>query len=76
MDKPYSNLGHEVCRLLRWKAMFIEAESDPTVPPSNDQSYWCSETQVCLGPDGKVAAPADCNPGRSCYDPLSRVNLT
>jgi len=39
MDRPYGKLDHEVCRLLRWKSMFIEAESDPTVPPSNDQNY-------------------------------------
>jgi len=47
--------------------MFIDVEPDPTVPPSNDQIYWCSQTQVCVGPDGKVAAPAACHPGRSCY---------
>jgi len=71
MDKPYSNLSHEPCRLLRWKAMFIEADSDPTVQPSNDQIYWCSQTQVCIGPDGQVAAPASCKPDRSCYDILT-----
>jgi len=76
MDLPYNNLPHEPCRLLRWKAMFITAESDPTVPPSNDQIYWCSQTQLCLGPDGKSAAPVTCHPGRSCYDPLSSVVLT
>src|SRR6266516_3598744 len=52
MDRPFGKLDHEVCRLLRWKSMFIEAESDPTVPPSTDQNYWCVETQVCIGPDG------------------------
>jgi hypothetical protein len=76
MDKPYSNLEHEVCRLLRWKAMFIEAESDPTVPPSNDGSFWCSETQVCLGPDGLLASPGTCSPNRSCYDELTRLKFT
>ena len=76
MDKPYSNLEHEVFRLLRWKSMFIEAESDPTVPPSNDGAYWCSETQVCIGPDGRVVGPAECHPRRACYDPDTVVKFT
>ena len=76
MDKPYSNLEHEVCRLLRWKSMFIEAESDPTVPPSNDGAYWCSETQVCIGPDGRIVGPAECHPRRACYDPDTVVKFT
>lgn len=73
MDKPFKDPGFPVCRLLRWKAMFIEAETDPTVPPSNDGSYWCSETQVCIGPDGKVAEPEQCSPERSCYDKLTLI---
>ena len=76
MDRPFGKLDHEVCRLLRWKSMFIEAESDPTVPPSNDQNYWCVQTQVCIGPDGQLADPASCSPSRSCYDPLSIVKFT
>jgi hypothetical protein len=67
MNRPFGNLPHEPCCLLRWKAMFISVEPDPTVPHSNDQIYWCSQTQVCVGPDGKVAAPASCRAGRSCY---------
>jgi len=71
MDKPYGNLRHEPCRLLRWKSMFINAESNPEVPASNDQIYWCAESQVCIGPDGQVASPSTCGPGRSCYDRLT-----
>jgi hypothetical protein len=71
MDKPYSNLAHEPCRLLRWKGMFIDALSDPTVPASNDQIYWCSQTQLCIGPDGDPAKPSTCAPGRSCFDELT-----
>ncbi len=71
MNKPYSNLGHEPCRLLRWKGMFIDSESDPSVPPSNDQIFWCGESLVCIGPDGEVASPEACSPGRSCYDKLT-----
>ncbi len=71
MDKPFENPGHEPCRLLRWKAMFIDSESDPTVQASNDQIYWCAMSQVCIGPDGGVASPKECAPGRSCYDDLT-----
>jgi hypothetical protein len=76
MDRPFKVQGYEVCRLLRWKSMFIEAESDPTVPPSNDGAYWCATTQVCIGPDGQVAAPEGCSPERSCYDKLTLIQFT
>lgn len=68
MYERFKNLGHEVCHCLRWKSMFYQAEPDPTVPPSNDDNYWCVMTQVCLGPDGKLADPQSCNPKRTCYD--------
>ena len=76
MDKPFGKMEHEVCRLLRWKAMFIEAESVPTVPPSNDRSFWCAQTQVVTGPDGQVAEPESCSPNRSCYDQLTVIKFT
>ncbi len=71
MDKPYGELPHEPCRKLRWKAMFVRSESDPTVQPSNSQIYWCATTLICMGPDGKVAAPKTCSPDRPCYDELT-----
>lgn len=58
-----------LCRRLRNKGMFIEAERDPTVPPTNDVFFWCSHTQTCLGPDGEVCSPAECGPERGCYEP-------
>lgn len=73
MDKPYANLPHEPCRLLRWKAMLLNAESDPTVPASNDQIYWCGQSLNCIGPDGLIASPAECGPGRRCYDDLTTI---
>lgn len=76
MDKPFSNPGHEVCRRLQWKSMFIEAETDPTVPRSDGEPYWCIETQVCFGPDGKMVGPVECHPRRGCYDPDTIVRFT
>jgi len=58
------------CRLLRSKIMFIEAEPDPSVPHMEQGLYWCVYTQNCLGPDGKVCTLAECDPSRSCYEPL------
>jgi hypothetical protein len=71
MYKPFSDLEHEPCRMLRWKSMFIDAESDPSVPATNDQIYYCALSLVCLGPDGEVASPRQCHPGRSCFDEAS-----
>jgi hypothetical protein len=49
--------------------MFILAERDPSVPPTNDGLYWCAHTQNCIGPDGKLAEPGECaTSSRRCYD--------
>ena len=58
------------CRCLRNKGMYIDAEPDPLVPNPHDGHYWCIHTMTLLGPDGKVAEPVACGPGRSCHDPL------
>jgi hypothetical protein len=63
-DTSHPNL----CTWLRWKSLFIDAESDPTVPRSNDGLFWCMHTQTCIGPDGKLAEPGDCHdPDRKCH---------
>ena len=54
----------QLCRRLRWKA------PDPTVPPSNDAFFWCSQTMNCLGPDGKVCNEEGCQSERQCYESL------
>jgi hypothetical protein len=58
----------DLCAALRWKAQFILAEADPTVPPSNEGLFWCIHTQTCIGPDGKLAEPGNCSSShRKCY---------
>jgi hypothetical protein len=58
----------DLCACLRWKGMFIHAEQDPTVQPSNEGLFWCLFTQSCIGPDGELAEPGNCtSPGRACY---------
>ena len=58
------------CRCLRSKEMFYEVERDAAAPPSGSGIYWCIHTHNCLGPDGQIAEPASCQPGRSCFEPL------
>ena len=58
----------ETCKHLRWKGLFVGAETDPLVPNPHDGYCWCVHTQNCLGPDGKVAVKEECGPHRSCYE--------
>jgi hypothetical protein len=50
--------------------MYVEAEPDLTVPPSNDAYFWCNETMTCLGPDGDLANEERCQSDRGCHEPL------
>jgi hypothetical protein len=50
-SERFDTLREELCPALRWKGQFIEAEHDPTVPPTNDGLFWCMHTQTCIGPD-------------------------
>ncbi len=57
-----------LCAALRWKEMFIWAERDPTVQPSNSGIFWCLHTQKPLGPDGRLVEPGFCSsPDRGCH---------
>ena len=56
-----------VCRFLRSKGMYIDAEPDPTVPSGGDGPCWCIHTMNCLGPDGQVVDRENCLTGRTCY---------
>ncbi|MGB8771947.1 MAG: hypothetical protein WCC92_20200 [Candidatus Korobacteraceae bacterium] len=62
----------DLCPALRWKGQFIEAEHDPTVPPTNDGLFWCMHTQTCIGPDGELAEPGNCSSKvRACHGTAS-----
>jgi hypothetical protein len=61
------NLGHEVCNCVRWKSMYYRAERDLTVPPPNEDHYWCALTQRVIGPDGQTVDLQSCTPGRACF---------
>lgn len=62
--------GGRVCRRLRWKGMFIDAEPDPLVPNTRDGLCWCARTQRSLGPDGGVVEAEKCIAGRQCWEGL------
>lgn len=63
------NIHHpNLCPALRWKGQFILAEPDTSVPPCNDGLFWCIHTQTCIGPDGALAEPGNCNSkSRTCH---------
>ena len=54
----FSTNHPNLCPALRWKAQFILAEPDPTVPQSNEGLFWCIHTQTCIGPDGSWPSQA------------------
>ena len=64
-----SGVATTQCRCLRSKEMFIGVEPDPSVPSMSSAIFWCTHTQNCLGPDGRVADLEGCKPGRLCFDP-------
>ncbi len=71
MPEPTNlSAGFERCRCLRSKEMFIEVQGESNYPHFGSGIFWCVHTQNCLGPDGQVAEPASCKPGRSCYEAL------
>ena len=61
------NIGHDVCNCVRWKSMYYQSERDPSVPPSNEDNYWCSLTLRVLGPDGQLVNLESCKAGRACF---------
>ena len=58
-----------LCSSLRWKGQFYTVtERDPEVTPSISAYFWCLHTQLCLGPDGGLAEPGECDKaGRACH---------
>ena len=64
----YDTKRPNLCAALRWKEMFIWAEHEPTVQPSNTGIFWCLQTQTLLGPDGQLAEPGSCDSSeRRCH---------
>ena len=58
----------DYCRFLRSKEMYMHMDQPGwTVADSHSGIFWCLHTQNCLGPDGQVAEPAACQPGRGCH---------
>jgi len=57
----------QVCRCLRSKEMFTHDEPGWDIRSSSSGIFWCLHTQNCLGPDGQIADPDNCQEGRSCH---------
>ncbi|MBO0797251.1 MAG: hypothetical protein J2P31_00355 [Blastocatellia bacterium] len=57
-----------LCSALRSKAMLTWAEEDNSQQRYYSGYFWCLHTQTCLGPDGKLAEPVECDsPDRACH---------
>jgi hypothetical protein len=60
-----------LCSSLRWKGLFYPTQAsdkDESVTPSGSGYFWCLHTQTCLGMDGKVAEPGECDKSeRQCH---------
>jgi hypothetical protein len=65
-----ARIDDDCCQWLRWKGLYIDSVWDPTVQHSNDRAFWCHKTQICLGPDGKLADDYECNETRGCFSQL------
>ncbi|MEW6128299.1 MAG: hypothetical protein AB1757_14765 [Acidobacteriota bacterium] len=64
----YDTSHPHLCPMLRWKAMFYDAPRDPEIPHGLNGHFWCLFTQSCLGPDGQLAEPGECNSAdRPCH---------
>ena len=71
MASPAFNvMQEERCENLRWKGLYIDAESDSAVQRGDERIFWCVKTQFNLGPDGKLVDNYECSPGRGCYKAL------
>ena len=70
MERPaLSVIGQDRCANTSWKGLSLDAQWDPTAPPSG-RIYWCQHSYNCLGPDGKIVDEYEGNPSRGCYKAL------
>lgn len=62
-------LASPFCRELRSKNYFMldRLPVDATDYLDESNHCWCENTQMVFGPDGGIADPEHCVPGRSCY---------
>jgi hypothetical protein len=61
-------IATKYCHRLRCKEMYIDMGTVFNLEDSGSGIYWCSHTQNCMGPDGKVADLENCQAGRGCFE--------
>lgn len=66
-------MNRTLCRHLRAKQMYIDAQADDLVVEKEGTEaspcyFWCSLTQTAVGPDDRPVNKTICTPGRSCYE--------
>jgi hypothetical protein len=66
-------MNQHLCRHLRYKSMFVPAESQGA-PEDSDEFVnssppcWCNCTQCEVGPDDRPVGVQVCHNKRSCYE--------
>jgi len=66
---PVDGALSPMCREIRSKKVF-NLESIPMQPHDvidMSNHCWCRQTMQVFGPDGDIARPEKCVPGRACY---------
>ncbi len=69
-NSGFNIIREERCENLRWKGLFIDEYSDPSIQQGDERIFWCLKTQLNLGPDGKLVDSYECSAGRGCYKAL------
>ncbi len=57
-----------LCRSIRTKTMFYQSDDPSTADREERGPFWCGRTQGLYGPDGEIAEPEKCKPGRTCCE--------
>lgn len=67
----------DLCRWLRWKALLgidrLDVAQLELLYSTADAPFSCLDSCQAWGPDGELAAPERCQPGRSCFSPSPRL---
>lgn len=67
----------DLCRSLRWKSILgidrLDQDQLAVLYATADAQFSCLGTCDAWGPDGNLAAPERCQPGRSCFSPSPRL---
>ncbi len=77
--KPRTVVLKPTCIHLRHKLMYCdERQATPgLVDDSSDtRIFQCMQSHECFGPDEQGVNPSDCQPSRTCFEPVLSIGTT